>query len=227
MKVNIQDLIDSAALSEPVYPGKRLVKKYMVPGQYKSHCVVVDWRSAETLHVELMAGTTGRQLDARELKNYPVSFQAPTYLDIAVDNDNILQSGESAEDDEEGETSSGKSGSGGKRPAKKKGLENAGSTMSAFGKVTEGKIPGLGEITKFVVMGKELAKTAYEAAFNNLKEQLSQTKIMAMDLMKGVGNVIKRATPGGGLEAKGNETIKYKYDQEKTGPMFGAQGPSL
>jgi hypothetical protein len=222
MHVNIQDLLHSAELGEPAYPGKRLVKKYMVPGQYKSHCVVFDWRAAETLHVELLAGTTGRHLDVRELKNYPVSFQAPTYLDIAVENDNAPLS---EDGDEDGETSASGKGGGGKRPASKKGLENAGTTMNAFGKVTEGKIPGIGMIEKFVVMGKELAKSAYETAFNNLKEQLSQTKVMAMDLMKGVGNVIKRATPGGGLEAKGNETIKYKYDQEKTGPMFGAQGP--
>ena len=98
--------------------------------------------------------------------------------------------------------------------------------MNAFEKVTEGKLPSAGEIKKFVVMGKELAKSAYEQAFENLKVQLSQSKIMAMDLMKDVGNVIKRVTPGGGLEAKGDEKLKYKYDQEKTGPMFGAMGPS-
>lgn len=219
MQVNIQELLDSADLTDPVYPGKKLVKKYAVPGQYKSHCVVFDWRKSDTLHVEVKAGQSGKDLDARELKQYPVSFQAPTYLDIVVgsDNDN--------EEDEDEEGSKGKSGGGGKKPKQKKAIDSEVS-LSAFGKVTEGKIPGLGQIEKFVVMGKELAKEAYEVAFNNLKEQLTQTKIMAMDLMKGVGDVIKRATPGGGLEAKGDETLKYKYDVEKNGPMFGAMGPS-
>ncbi len=221
MQVNIQELLGSADLTDPVYPGKKLVKKYAVPGAYKSHCVVFDWRKGDTLHIEVKAGQSGKDLDPKELKQYPVSFQAPTYLDIAVDGNNDNE--EDEDEDEEG--AKGKSGGGGKKPKKKKALDSEVS-LSAFGKVTEGAIPGLGEIEKFVVMGKELAKEAYEVAFNNLKEQLSQTKIMAMDLMKGVGDVIKRATPGGGLEAKGNETLSYKYDIEKNGPMFGAMGPS-
>ncbi|MEC7575923.1 MAG: hypothetical protein VX468_01255, partial [Pseudomonadota bacterium] len=60
-------------------------------------------------------------------------------------------------------------------------------------------------------------------AYENLKEQLHQTKIAAMDMMKGVAN-IERATPGGGLDAKGNETINYKYNIEKNSTMFS--GPS-
>ena len=84
----------------------------------------------------------------------------------------------------------------------------------------------LGEIKKFVIMGKEIAKEAYAQAFENLKVQLSQAKIMAMDLMKGVADIIHRATPGGGLKPVGDETIKYKYDAEKNGPMFGGLMPS-
>lgn len=220
MQVNIQELLDSADLSDPVYPGKKLVKKYAVPGQYKSHCVIFDWRKNETLHVELKAGQSGKDLDPKDLKQYPVSFQAPTYLDIAIDGQN---DNDETDEDEDEDGEKGKSGGGGKKPARKKDDEIS---LSAFEKVTEGKIPGLGDIEKFVVMGKELAQEAYETAFNNLKEQLSQTKIMAMDLMKDVGNIIQRATPGGGLEAKGNESLNYKYDIEKNGPMFGAMGPS-
>jgi len=216
MQVNIQEFLNDVELKDPVYPGKKLVKKYAVPGQYKSHCVVFDWRVSDTLRVELKAGQSGKNLDPKELKNYPVSFQAATYLDISVENDNEK---DEDEDEEEG-TAKGKGGSGGKKPKKKK------ASLSSFEKVTEGNIPGLGEIEKFVVMGKELAASQFEKAFENLKEQMKQAKIMTMDIMKDVGNVIKKATPGGGLESKGDETIKYKYDQEKTGPMFGAMGPS-
>jgi hypothetical protein len=216
MQVQIKELLDSADLKEPLYPGKKLVKKYAVPGQFKSHCVVFDWRVSDTLRVELKAGQSGRTLDPIELKNFPVSFQAPTYLDLKVDNDNI----EDEEDEDEGSARSGKGG-GGKKPKKKKTLAGG-----AFERVMDGKVPSLAQIEKFVVMGKELAQEQFAKAFENLKEQLHQSKVMVMDLMKDVGDVIKRATPGGGLNAKGNETLKYKYDVEKTGPMFGAAGPS-
>ncbi|MEM6780571.1 MAG: hypothetical protein AAF569_01770 [Pseudomonadota bacterium] len=220
MQVNIQELLDSADLKDPVYPGKKLVKKYAVPGAYKSHCVVFDWRKDDVLHVALKAGQSGRDLDIKELKQYPVSFQAPTYLDIAFNsqNDNEVTD----EDEDEDEESKGKKG---KKGGGSKGIKSNVS-LSAFEKVTEGQIPGLGEIEKFVVMGKEIAKEAYGVALDNLKEQLSQAKVMVMDLMKDVDDTIKRATPGGGLEAKGNEALNYKYDIEKNGPMFGAMGPS-
>ena len=215
MQVNVAELLESSDLKEPVYPGKKYVKKYVIPGQFKSHCVIFDWRS-EDLRLEVKAGSSGRNLDFKDLKNYPVCFQARTYLDIEFDNDN----------EDEDETASGKGGGGGKKPAKKKGLDGVESSISAFGEAMDGALPDEGKIKKFVVMGKELAKEAFAKAFENLKTQLSQTKIMVMDLMKDVGNVIQRATPGGGLDAKGNENIKYKYDSERNGPMFGAVGPS-
>ena len=91
--------------------------------------------------------------------------------------------------------------------------------------MTEGEIPEMGTIEKFVVMGKEIAQEAYAQAFENLKEQLHQTKVMAMDIMKGVGDIIKKVTPSGGLEAKGDESVNYKYDVEKTAPLFGGMSP--
>lgn len=220
MQVDIKELLDSAGLKdETFYPGKKLVKKYVQHGEYKSHCVVFDWHEGDNLRVELKAGTNGHTLDAKELRHYPVSFQARTYLDIKTVNDN-----EEIEDEEEGETSSGKSGGGGKKPAKKTEIETEVS-LSAFSKMADGIVSLSGDIQKFVVMGKEIAKEAYGQALDNLKAQLQQTKVMAMDLMKGVSDIIHKATPGGGLEARGDETVKYKYDAEKTGPMFGGMTP--
>jgi hypothetical protein len=217
MQVNIQELVRETGLDEDIYPGKKLVKKYVQPGEFKSHCVVFDWRS-ELLRVELKAGLTGRTLDLSDLKNYPVSYQAPTFLELIANDDK-------EEEDEDEEGAKGKSGGGGKKPATKK-LEDSYLSLSAFDKVTDGKIPDMASIEKFVVMGKELAQEAFATAFENLKEQLHQTKVMAMDIMKNVGNLIQRATPGGGLEAKGNESIKYKYDAEKTAGLFGGMSPS-
>lgn len=218
MQVNIQELVKETGLDEKIYPGKKLVKKYAQPGEYKSHAIVFDWRS-QLLRVELKAGLTGRDLDLSDLKNYPVSYQAPTYLELCA-----LEKEETEDEEEDGEGSKGKSGGGGKKPAIKK-LEDSELSLSAFDKATADKVPELAKIEKFVVMGKELAKEAYAQAFDNLKQQLHQTKIMALDIMKNIGDVIKKVTPGGGLEAKGNETIKYKYDAEKTGALFGGLSP--
>lgn len=207
MRVDILELVESAHLDEPLYPGKKLVKKYAVSGDHKSHCAVFDWHNHDHLRVEVKAGLTGKALDPKELRQYPVSFQAPTYLDIE-----FVDAKDTEEEDDD--AAEGKSGGG-----------SGGLKMKAFAKVTEGKVATQGEIKKFVVMGKELAKEAFATAFENLKTQLSQAKIMTMDLMKGVADVIKRATPGGGLSAKGDETITYKYDAERTAPMFGAMTP--
>jgi len=217
MQVNIQELLKETGNKEQIYPGKRIVQKYVQPGEFKSHCVVFDWRTSDLLRVELKAGITGKNLDLSDLKNYPVSYQAPTYLELIADNDDIEE-----EEDEEG--SKGKSGGGGKKPATKN-LEDSDLSLTAFDKVSEGQVSETGKIEKFVVMGKELAQEAFAQAFDNLKEQLRQTKVMALDIMKDVGDIIKKATPGGGLEAKGDESIKYKYDSEKTGALFGSMSP--
>jgi len=217
MNVNIQELLDSAGLGgEAFYPGKRLIKKYMPHGEHKSHCMVFDWNEGNLLRIELKAGSTGHTLSAKELHQYPVSFQARTYLEIDTTD---------GEEDDEGDAQRGKSGGGGKKPSKKN-LTDVNVMSSAFSKMAEGAQSLSGEIKKFVVMGREIAKEGYAQALDNLKYQMAQSKILAMDLMKGVADIIKRATPGGGLAAKGDETIKYKYDAEKTSPMFGGLIPS-
>ncbi|MEC9236453.1 MAG: hypothetical protein VX803_09420 [Pseudomonadota bacterium] len=205
MRVNVNELIEASDLKEPLYQGKRVVKKYPVAGDHKSHCMVFDWRDQSLLHVELKAGLTGRDLEPKDLAQYPVSFQARTFVDIETANEN--------EDEEESGTSgrSGKGG-GGKRPAK-----------HAFSKALDAEHAEHGKIKRMMIMGKEIAQEAFAVAYENLKEQLHQTKIAAMDMMKGVAN-IERATPGGGLDAKGNETINYKYNIEKNSTMFS--GPS-
>jgi hypothetical protein len=222
MKVDIKELLEATDLKdETLYPGKRLIKKYVQHGEFKSHCIVLDWHDPKTFRLELKAGTSGHTLDAKELRHYPVTFQASTYLDVKTVNDNEIHD----EDEEDEEGSRGKSGGGGKKP--KRSIDDPDlSSMDAFSKIADGAISTLGEITKFVVMGKEIAKESYGQALDNLKHQMAQTKVMVMDLMKDVGNVIKQVTPGGGLEARGNESIKYRYDAEKTAPMFGGLTPT-
>ena len=219
MIVDIKDLIRQAGKEEQFYPGKRILKRYTVPGEFKSHCVVFDWQT-DILKVELKAGLSGKNLDPKELKNYPVSYQAATYLELVAENDDDIED----EDEDETSGSKGKSGGGGKKPKQRK-LEDSDLSLSAFDKATDGQVADKATIKKFVVMGKELAQEAYAQAFTNFKEQLAQTKVMAMDIMKDIGNIIQKATPGGGLEAKGNESVKYKYDVEKTSGLFGGMSP--
>lgn len=88
MEVNIQEFLETCGLEEPLYPGKRVVKKLPQPGEYKSHCIVYDWRDPDKIRVEIKAGLSGRDLEPKELKKYPVSFQSPTYIELDVTNKN-------------------------------------------------------------------------------------------------------------------------------------------
>jgi hypothetical protein len=83
-QINIQELLEKAGLDEPLYPGKRVVKKCPQPGEYKSHCVVYDWRNPGLIRIEVKAGLTGHDLPEKELKKYPISFQAPTFIEVQV-----------------------------------------------------------------------------------------------------------------------------------------------
>ncbi len=219
MRVNVHEILKESGIEESIYPGKRIIKKYPQSGDHKSHCAVADWSNPDRFRLELRAGLTGQQLPLSELKQYPISFQAQTYIDIAFNDNERTEE----EEDEDGE-SKGKSGGGGKQP-KKRLLEDSNLSLKAFGKAMEGSIPTMGEIQKFVVMGKELAREAYSVALENMTHQLRQAKVLAIDILKGTSDIIKKATPGGGLEARGDETIRYKYDAERTAPMFGGMTP--
>lgn len=217
MKVNIQEILESTGLNEQLYPGKKVVKQLAQPGEFKSHCVVYDWHSQDTLRIEVKAGLSGRTLDAKELSNYPVSFQAATYLDIEASND---------DDEEEGSESgsSGKSGGGGKKPAKKKEEKTS---LSAFSKVVAGEIPSVGDITKMVVMGKEIAQQAMGAVLESLIEQIKHAKIKPTEMLAQAGKFITKVTPPEFMQKKDGQTYDkvYKYDREKNEIMFGAMGP--
>ena len=84
MQVNIEEFLKECGLDEPLYPGKKVVKKLPQPGEYKSHCVVYDWRNPDKIRIEVKAGLSGRDLPAKELAKYPVSFQSPTYIELDV-----------------------------------------------------------------------------------------------------------------------------------------------
>ena len=82
MLLNIKKFLKEAGITEKLYPGKLLVKKCKLTGDYKSHSVVLDWRDPGKLRLEVKAGLSGKDLEPKDLKKYPVSFQTPTYIEI-------------------------------------------------------------------------------------------------------------------------------------------------
>lgn len=222
MNIDVNEFVKECGLDEPLYPGKRLVKKMPQPGEFKSHCVVYDWRAPETLRVEVKAGQSGRTLDNKELSKFPVTFQAPTYLDIRTDN--ALNDNKDKEDEDDETKGKSGGGGGGKKPAKKNRLNEA---LNAFSEVVEGDKDIMGKIEKLVVMGKEVAQEAMAHVLETLVAQIKDMKISPTDLLAQAGKFVTKFTPPPFLQPKGNEDAVYKYDREKNEPMFGGGGPSL
>lgn len=215
MKINIQEFLDHCGITdEKAFPGKRLVRKLRQPGEFKSHCVVLDWHHAEMLRIEIKAGLSGRTLPNADLKKYPVCFQAPTYIEVATDTAN---DDDEKADEEEGRQGRASGGGGGQKL--KKSLQ--GEMVSAFSTVMEGKVPEVGDIKKMVVMGKEIARESYAQVMEKLAEQIRQTKIIATDLLAEAGKFITKYTPPAFMTPTGGEDKVYKYDRMKNEPMFG------
>ena len=215
MKINIQEFLDHCGISdEKAFPGKRLIRKLRQPGEFKSHCVVIDWHHAEQLRIEVKAGLSGRTLPTADLKKYPVCFQAPTYIDITTDAANE----EEKEDDEEEGRQGRASGGGGGRKLKK---SLQGEMVAAFSTVMEGHIPDTGQIKKLVVMGKEIAKESYGQVLEKLAAQIKSAKIIATDLLAEAGKFITKYTPPAFMAPTGGEDKVYKYDRLKNETMFG------
>jgi hypothetical protein len=219
MQVKLEELLQETGLEEQLYPGKRVVKRCKQTGQYKSHCVVYDWRIPEKVILRIKAGLSGRDLSNQDLGLYPICFQAPTYVEMTM-NDN--EDEDENEDEEEGRASGGGGGKG-KKPKKAKKLSNA---LQAFGEVVEGKIPNSGEITKMVVMGKNIAKEAFGPVMEALVHQIKNLKISPTDLLAKSGKVITKYTPPSFLQPTGDEDKVYKYSQEKNEAMFGNMKPT-
>ncbi len=221
MLVDVQKFLDYADIKEALYPGKRLVKPCKQVGQYKNHCVVLDWRDPDVIRIDVKPGISGKQLAPEVIKEYPVCFQAPTYVKIEVVNDN-----DDEEEDEEGEKGKkGKSGGGGKQPAKKK-LEDIEKIAARFGESVQGKIPSLGEIKEMVVMGMEIAKEGFALAFAELTRQIEHAKISATEILAKSADLVTKVTPPAFLKPTGDETVTYKYDRDKNADIGVNRNPS-
>lgn len=231
MQINIQQFIQQAGLEEPFYPGKRVIKACPQPGEYKSHCVVYDWHDPARIRIEIKAGLSGKDLSVKELVRYPISFQAPTFIEIDVktgsiktiraENDDFKE-----EDDEDGESRGGgnkSGGGGGRRPGLKK--EEGFSSMLSFSSAAEGLVAESGKIVQMVVLGMKIAEEAYGKVVDKFFDQVSHAKIVASDLMAAAGKLLTRYTPAAYIKPSGNEDKVYKYNREKNEPMFVGMNP--
>ena len=214
MHINVSEFIAKAGLNEPFYPGKRVVKPFVQPGEYKSHCIVYDWHIADIIRIEVRAGLSGKQLEPSELAKYPVSLQTATFFEIDVQNGVITR----IEEDEGDETSRGRVGSSGGSGFKPKKKEL--SSLS-FSIAAEGQVANEGNLTRMVVMGMENAKV-----MDKFFVQIDHAKIVATDLVAAAGKMITKYTPPAFLKAKGNENAVYKYDRVKNETMFAGVMPS-
>lgn len=226
MKINVQQFLADAGITEPFYPGKRLVQPCRQPGDFKSHCVVLDWRDPERIRIEIKPGLSGKDLAVEQVKQYPVSFQTPTFVEIEVIDETISKRTEDDEDEEEGKAR-GKSGGGSKGQKKGRQLSEIGGFINkAFSEMVEGKIPAAGQIVEMVVMGLQVSKEAFGNVFAKLTEQISHAKIAATDLLAQAGKFITKYTPPAFLQPKGDEDKVYKYDAVKNADI-GFTGPGI
>ncbi len=224
MQVNIKEFIEQSGLDEPFYPGKRVIKLCPQPGEYKSHCVVYDWRNPECIRIEIKAGLSGRDMPANDLVKYPVSFQAPSFIEIDVHTGEMrsIEGSTDDEDEESGSGSKGKAG-GGKRPARKKSFSQS---MASFATAVEGLLPEKGVVTQIVIMGMKIAENAYASVLHKFESQIEHAKISTSDLMAAAGKLVTKFTPPAFLKPKGDENKVYKYNREKNEVMFTGMVPS-
>lgn len=209
MKVNVKEFLHESGITEPFYPGKRLIHACKQTGEFKSHCVVLDWRDPDKIRIEVKPGMSGKDLAPERLKYYPVSFQTPTYVEIEVVNDNEDEKGE-GDSSARGSSSSG----GGKAP--KKSLSDMKSVaFQAFGDAIKHSVPELGRIVDMVVMGVKIAQQAYGQVMGTLSQQIQHAKISATDLLAHAGDFVTKYTPPSFMKPTGDENAVYKYDREK------------
>jgi len=212
MQLNIKEFLKHADVQDSLYPGKRIVKPCTQIGEYKNHCVVIDWRDPDLIRIDIKPGLSGKQLAPEIIKQYPVNLQIPTYVKIKVINDNEKSTDD--DDEESEEKSKGKSGGGGKKPARKK-LEDIELIAARFGDSVEGSIPTLGEIKEMMVMGIQLAQESFNNAFAELTNQMNHAKIAVTEILSKAADIVTKVTPPEYITPSGDETQKYDYDRER------------
>lgn len=222
MHLNVQEFLNAAGVTEPLYPGKRMVHQCRQPGEFKSHCVVFDWRDPAKIRIEVKAGLSGRTLEPQKLRYYPVCFQTPTYIDVEIVNDRGAPARRKRQDEDSGDESgeksgsaSGSSGGGGRQPVKDQLTDMKLLATEAFIQASDGKLEAVGRIVDMVVLGTKIAAESYGRVMESLAQQLSHARVSATELLAKAGNFVTKYTPPSFMRPAGNEDAVYHYDREK------------
>lgn len=208
MRINLKKFLHKAGILDMFYPGKRLMRPCRQEGAYKSHSVILDWRRPDRIRIEVEAGLSGHKLPLEELRKYPVSFQSPTYVEIAVASQDLSIKEDDEEEDEEGEGGKGRAGGGGGGGIKPL-------MTKTFEAMAEGQIPLVGDVVEMVIMGTKIAAEAFEKTMEVLTHQIAQTRIAATDILAAAGKCVTRYMPPAFIQPKGDEQQAYCYDRIK------------
>lgn len=83
--LTVQDILDKMGLKpSEFYPGKKVVIPLKQAGEYKSHCIVCDWRNPNKISFEVKAGLSGKDLIPKELAKYPIALQTKNLVEFDV-----------------------------------------------------------------------------------------------------------------------------------------------
>lgn len=94
-------------------------------------------------------------------------------------------------------------------------------TLHHFGSAAQGQVPEKGAVTDVSIMGKP-APGAAEILAHHIGRGLEVTghiDLTQAAIEAKAAHAVK-ATPGGGLAATGDETVRYRYDTERNEALF-------
>ena len=214
-------------------------------GEFRSHCVVYDWRDHPISGLKSKAGLSGHDLTPKDLAKYPVSFQlqpisklmfklvtcAPWPKNLwpmtMTSSPTCHTMTKMAKMMKALMDRKGKSGGSGKSPAKKTPtkLEDLSVSRMSFSSAVEEFSLKVEKIVEIVVMGMKIAEEAYSNVLDRFATQINHAKIVTAELVAAAGKLVTKFTPPAFLKPAGDETKVYKYNREKNEPMFTGMMP--
>jgi hypothetical protein len=95
-------------------------------------------------------------------------------------------------------------------------------SIKHFHGAAEGQVPQQGSISAAMVLGKSVSATAALSIAALIGHGVdTEGRIEPTKLAQAANAAhFEKATPGGGLSATGDETVKYKYDAERNEALF-------
>lgn len=97
-------------------------------------------------------------------------------------------------------------------------------TLGHFGRAAEGSIPALATVSDISIMGSKPGNDALHILATQIGHGLETGHIdLTQAAIDAKAAHAVRATPGGGLSATGDETVRYKYNAEQNEALFSGR----